>query len=314
MQPQISKPTKYDPRQKYHSNKENTGSKKVYDVQDTIKDLCCCTKTKKIKNEGIKWLRGLSFGYEDLKMNIYKFSCTFKVPLLDALAIRQMDEEEFSSLVWIQSEDLKNSDSFTEENLREALMVHVFYVLTKGSFISDHLNDEFPRILVPYVSKEQSLSGYSQILTSSNMKALDSEWIRKIPLCKLFTDDLFKRVAKMVTGYRLMNCVYVGTPRQNLDLQTLKAVNVVKKMYAKGLFWDFNPIFRNYELYHALGSFQDNLLNLIDVAFDAEEMNNLKEFKLLHLKPNFDSRHVEFMNWDESLIEKLRWSIKFYDE
>ncbi|TBU02418.1 hypothetical protein CWI36_1119p0020 [Hamiltosporidium magnivora] len=314
MQPQISKPAKYDSRPKYYSNREHIESKKSYDLQDTIKDLCGCTKTKKFKNEATKWHRGMTFGQEDLKMNIYKFCCTFKVPLLDALAIRQMDEEEYSSLVWVQSEDLKKSDAFTDINLREALMIHVFYVLTKGSFISDHLSDEFPRILVPYLSKEQPLSLYAQILTSNNMKALDSEWIRKIPLSKFFTDDLFKRITKMVTGYRLMNAVYVGTPRPNLDLQTLKAVSVIKKMYAKGLYWDFNPIFRNYELYHALGSFQDNLLNLIDVAFDAEEINNLKEFKLLHVKPNFDSRHVEFMNWDESLMEKLKWPIKFYDE
>jgi len=175
----------------------------------------------------------------------------------------------------------------TDRQVVEALFVDYFCIMTQARHPADVVH--VASIIENVIGISMTMTQVQDILASFNLNKMPKTYVKHINISQL-GDEVTNRLGLGVAGYRLMSACQVINLKANAPADAKAAHAAIKASLARGVFWEFHPVFRSGDFVRAFGSLNKIISTMLAEHGIESEVQAAVENKSLFALPQVDAR------------------------
>lgn len=217
----------------------------------------------------------------------------------------------FDAVVWLTagrptSHPLTQDVSLTKEQIpslakvADAVFYCYFMLMTQARYPVSQNEKEKPRIpnfLKTIMSLDQDQHVYVERICSFEPRKFDPKWAMYVQFKGLGQETL-SRFGLGVAGYRNFGPFGLYKPKADMNPELVPAFTFARNIATSPASWDIHPLTRNPEVLAKRGNLNKNLSNLMLDAFTKEQLEEMKDAKIIYKIPEREPTHRNYYQWN----------------
>jgi len=187
--------------------------------------------------------------------------------------------------------------------IARAVFYLAFYLLTRANVPRG--NDQTTGSIVPaflknVLSFNESPDVIMGKIATFDLGKMDHKWIKYIEWGAIGSEAL-NRIGLGPAGYRMLSPFQLLVEKPDLPENIQQALAVARSMARQPADWEIHPITRSPAFTQKYGPLNANLGNLMRIAFNMDDLERLKNNKVLYNIPEEDVRNTAYLNWKSDM-------------
>lgn len=155
---------------------------------------------------------------------------------------------------------------------------------------------KIPNFLRSLMGLDDEQHVYVERICSFEPQKFDPAWARHVQF-KGFGQETLSRFGLGTAGYRYFSPFKLYAPREGLSEELRNAYTFARRVALAPATWDVHPLTRDPNVLTKRGNLNKNLGNLILECFTDEQIEEMKEARLIFKRPEKDANHRNYMTW-----------------
>lgn len=182
-----------------------------------------------------------------------------------------------------------------------------FYILIRGHAPGEDDGTDAnpaPNFLRSVMGLNEHPSEYSERIASFDLNLLDHRWVKYITINNLGLQAQ-NRLALGLAGYRLPGVLTLLPFRNDADEEAIRAATAVRNFVLRGAVWDCHSVTRTAEFLDTVKNFNANVTNLILQVYTAEQINSLRERRVIPIELRENERFTQWRQWNDDTFSNF---------
>lgn len=153
-----------------------------------------------------------------------------------------------------------------------------------------------PNFLRTIMGLDQAQHVYVERICTFEPQKFDAAWARYIRFDN-FGQEVLSRFGLGVAGYRMFGPFSLYAPRPGLSENLTRAYNFARTMATSPASWNIHPLTRDPNVLTRRGNLNKNLGNLMLDCFTAEQLEEMRQSKMIYAIPERQPTHRQYLQW-----------------
>lgn len=219
----------------------------------------------------------------------------------DALIYFSLSTEKRPSVVAVREGDSVIKQSIAE--VKTKLLWMALFIMIRGNYPSSGssvVGADVPAFLATTCGMKISPKALAESLASFELEKLSLEWIRAINWSGMH-QSIQQRLALGLAGYRLLGPFKILKLKAGVSDEVKRAYQFVQSIANQKPDYSILSATRSPNLVAKLGSFNNALSDLMFHCFTTEDLQKMKDLKVLYKVPVEDLRYRHWISWAADL-------------